>query len=73
MCDVSFDNHRDDLKTLLDQSRSSVDVDLTDTSQFRFRSKTLATVATNNRQSSVGKTDVNRITNGNITPGQGTL
>ena len=57
---------RDELKAQLEQ-RLSVSVDLANTSPFRFRSKTIATVATNNQQSSVA--DIN--TNGNPLPNQG--
>lgn len=74
LCSHNF--FRDELRAQLDQKQSptsqvALDVDITDASQFRFRSKTIATVATNNQLSSVNNNDFGRIPNGSMAPTQG--
>ena len=69
--EVACYNCRDQLKAQLDHQPSPGDVDLTDTSLFRFRSKTLATVAANNRLSSGNYIEAGRIPNGSTTLRQG--
>ena len=62
---------RDQLKLQLDNQQSSGEALDIDAGLFRFRSKTLATVATNNRLSSGDVITARTIQNDNISPRQG--
>ena len=62
---------RDQLKLQLDNQQSSGEALNIDAGLFRFRSKTLATVATNNRLTSGDIVTANTTQNGNSLPRQG--
>lgn len=64
---------RDQLKLQLDSQQSSGEALDIDPGRFRFRSKTLATVATNNRLTSGNVVAATTSHNGNISSRQGTV